>query len=59
MDTSRSEAPSDRLEYVTGASIWNSFGVLDAVAAFGVVYGVMRAVRAMRRHLRSIRHREN
>jgi hypothetical protein len=58
MDTSRSEAPPDRLEYVTITTIRNSFGVLDAVAAIGV-YGVMRAVRAMRLRLRSIRNGEH
>jgi hypothetical protein len=58
MDTPRSEVPSDRPEYVTNTTMWNSFGVLDAIAAFGVVYAVMQAVRAMGRCFRPIRNRD-
>jgi hypothetical protein len=49
-----SEAPSDRPEYVASTTVWNSLGVLDAVAAFGFVYAVMRAIAAMKRRRREI-----
>ena len=54
METARSDVPSDRPESVASTTMWNSFGVLDAVAAFGVVYAVMRAIAAMKRRFSSI-----
>ena len=55
MDTQHG-VPSDRPGNVAITSIWNSFGVLDAVAAFGVVYVVMRVVGTVMRRLRPSPH---
>jgi hypothetical protein len=54
MGTAHSEVPSDRPGYVAGTTVWNSFGVLDAVAAFGFMYAVTRAIAAMKRRRREI-----
>lgn len=54
MGTAHSEVPPDRPEHVASTTMRNSFGVLDAVAAFGVVYAVMRVVSATKRRFRPI-----
>ena len=49
-------APSDRPEFVLSKTIWNSFGDLDAILAFVIMYAVIRTVTSPVRVLKRIRN---
>ncbi len=51
-----SAAESDRSEFVFSKTIWNSFGDIDAIFAFVILYAVVRVVTSPARALKRIRN---